>query len=299
MGVASGMDPEKLKLVVFLKQRIGDYYNPLHTYKAIKIVRKVFNENGKSLSGMNKKDFLARAKEIFENKEVEKDHVCPLCFKTFENWQDRERHVEIVHEKKTSTRFECVSCSKTFTSGSSLKYHTETVHRETTAILAKCNICDIEFSHKQVLQRHNKSVHKQERDVGDIVCEECGKFFTRKDNLTIHKKRAHRIFKVALNDVRRMLAHRGGFKCKMCGQEFFGEKAAQTIELHVAKKCKSDTGVECEQCGAPFTHQYDLKQHMKVKHTSDPILFSCSLCDFTSNYEKSLKRHKKRRHLDQ
>ena len=36
MGVASGMDPEKLKLVVFLKQRIGDYYNPLRTYKAIK-----------------------------------------------------------------------------------------------------------------------------------------------------------------------------------------------------------------------------------------------------------------------
>ena len=211
---------------------------------------------------------------------------------SIEKWQDRERHWDIVHEMK-SAKFKCVSCSKTFSCASSLKYHRETMHGGTTEVLAKCDICDLVFSHEQVLQRHNNSVHKKENK---CECEKCEKLFTRKDSLTTHMKRVHNVFKVALGDASRMLAHRGGFKCKMCDQGFYGEKAKQKIELHVARKCKTDIGVECEQCGAPFTHPYDLKQHKDVKHRDDPVLFSCNLCDFTSNYEKSLNRHRKRKH---
>ena len=37
---------------------------------------------------------------------------------------------------------------------------------------------------------------------------------------------------------------------------------------------------------------------MLIKHKSGPTLFSCTLCDFTSKYENSLRRHKKRKHVE-
>ena len=71
------IDPSKLKLVSFLKSNIGGHHNVAHgeiskplltTAFATKIIRKIFNENEGMLRGMSKKDFLARATEIFDQK---------------------------------------------------------------------------------------------------------------------------------------------------------------------------------------------------------------------------------------
>ena len=70
------------------------------------------------LSGMSKRDFLARATEIFDQKGSDCEAFCPICFKMFLNWQDKERHVKSVHENDESGKFKCLSCNKTFMSKS-------------------------------------------------------------------------------------------------------------------------------------------------------------------------------------
>ena len=62
-------DPEKIELVTFLRSKIGDWKKPLYPSFAARIVRRIFNENGGKLRGMSKIDFLARAQEIFDQKQ--------------------------------------------------------------------------------------------------------------------------------------------------------------------------------------------------------------------------------------
>ena len=287
------------KLVALLKRSFEDDNRPLKTSLLVKIVRKIYNENGKSLSDVKRKfplskDFVARAKEIFDNDEIESDYVCPHCFKRFMNRKNRDRHVESLHDRKESGEFKCLSCAKTFMCATSLRYHTDTAHAEVTTSEVKCNICNLKFRHKQILKRHKLTVHKK----GFKKCEECGKYFTRTDSLTKHKATVHKRAHFAFGQAERMSVHKDGFKCKLCGKDFFGEEASIDFSHHVAEKCKSVKMVECEECGAPFTHQQDLRKHMSIKHKSDPSLFSCTLCDFTSNYSSNLNKHKKRRHGD-
>ena len=290
------------KLVQLLKKSFEDEDEPLNTHYATKVVRQIYNENGKFLSGLRKEDFLARAKEIVDKDKEVNETFCPLCFRKFIHRKNRDSHVESVHDKIESNKLKCLSCSKSFMSKTSLKYHTDTTHGEGSLIPVKCKICKKEFRHQQVLRRHLKSVHKHlEKGSAkeDIQCEHCGKSFSRRDNLTIHERIVHKLFDVSFVALKTILKYKGGFKCKLCDKEIHGEKAEQEIQDHVLRKCKSDTGgVQCEECGAPFTLQRNLAKHMLIKHKSGPTLFSCTLCDFTSKYENSLSRHKKRKHVD-
>ena len=125
------------------------------------------------LSGMSKRDFLARATEIFDQKGSDCEAFCPICFKMFLNWKDKERHVKSVHENDESGKFKCPSCSKTFMSKSSLDYHKDTIHAKTKSI-ATCNSCKKTFSHAISLKRHFKSKHSMERHINKIKCFDCG-----------------------------------------------------------------------------------------------------------------------------
>ena len=260
---SSRINPEKIKLVAFLKDRIGDYENPLRTSEAIRIVRMIFNENGNSLSGIDKQVFLARAREIFQKNLTEIQDFCPICFKYFHNWQDRDRHVEKVHEKRESSRFKCMTCSKTYMCGTSLDYHIKTVHSKSSVA---CLVCQKTFSHELVLKRHKKSVHMRRKP--EIVCKICEASFSRKDSLQKHKERSHKTYRFAFDDAMIVLAHKGGFKCKLCDEEFSGKGADENLKQHLARKCQKKNGVQCGQCGAPFTHQWDLKKHINIKHRS-------------------------------
>ena len=293
-----------LHLVDFLKAAFEDKNDPLNSSEAFKIVQTICKENRKFRiplkSDERKQEFLAIAKEIRKN-DVDYGIICPLCFKKIAQRRDRDRHVKGVHEKKQSVKFKCLSCDKAFMSRTSLDYHTETVHGENSSV--KCKICEKEFRHEQVLKRHLKSVHKDLDKVSlkeDIKCEKCGKSFTRKDNLIVHERIVHKTFNIAFGALQKMLKYKGGFKCKLCGDQFHGKKAEQKCEDHVIAKCKNEVGgVQCEECGSKFTLRGNLTKHMITMHQKTSNIFSCTLCNFASRYEKSLKRHKKRKHADQ
>lgn len=293
---SSQIHPEKIKLVAFMKRRIGNHRKPLHTTQAIKILRKMYSENGNRLSGLfGKQDFIARATEIFDKNLANHQDFCPICFRYFHNWQDCDRHVKRVHEKKKSPRFKCLSCSKTFMSGTSLDYHIKTVHSKSSVT---CLHCQKVFSHELVLERHKKSVHMR-REVGggpEIVCETCGVSFSRKDSLSKHTQTIHGLYKWAFDDAETMLANEGGFKCKVCGEEFSGDDASGNLKTHLVTKCQRKTRAQCGQCQASFAHQWDLNKHINIKHKLGTESFSCTLCDFKTDYKTSMSRHMKRKH---
>ena len=289
---------EMRRLVALLQKSFKLDDNPLSTAFAVEIVRKIYKENEQSFSDLKREDFLARAKEILDNDESGSDHACPLCFRTYTRKKNMDMHVKSVHEQKESEEFKCSSCGKAFMSGTSLNYHKDTAHADSTAPEVKCKICNRVFRHKQILQRHNKSVHKKGSKSGELLCKEkdCGKSFTRRDSLNKHIQTIHMKVNFAFGKAKRMSAHKGGFKCKMCDEKFYGEGAEKDFKFHIIDKCKTVTGVECEECGAPFTNQQNLKKHKIIKHSRAPVVFSCTFCNFTSKYENSLNRHRNRKH---
>ena len=291
------ISPGELQLVAFLKDNVGDYENPLATQSSIRIVRKIFKERGGRLSGMTRKRFLTRAKEIFASNELEKEPFCPICFKTFQRRFFRDLHVKGCHNQTGEGRLKCSKCDQTFLCETSLKYHQDVVHSESKQPLSSlsCNMCELNFSHEQTLLRHLKTVHP-ERDL-KIKCDKCEKKFSRTDNLTQHKKVVHRTYQLALGEAESLQARGDAeYTCKRCGKVFSGCKAAQSMTKHLVKKCQDDKTSQCSLCGKPFKYKADLVYHIKIQHSGDAPSLSCNLCDFTSQYEKSLIRHKKRKH---
>ena len=301
------IDPSKLKLVSYLKSNIGGYHNlgigqsakpQLTTAFATKIVRKIFNENEGMLRGMSKKDFLARAREIFDQKGSDCEAFCPICFKTFFNWQDKERHVKSFHENDESVKFKCPSCSKTFMSKISLNYHKDTAHAETKPIVT-CNLCKKNFSHAVSLTRHFKIKHSPHKNIRKIECSECGVCFTRKDNLRKHEQRVHHLFNINFSEAaKRTQQDDGSYKCNRCGENFCGDEAFSKLQDHIVAKCKHPIEIQCGDCGKPFSNQSDLKKHINLKHLNKIQNFFCSQCGFTSAYKENLVRHLKKNHFE-
>ena len=311
---SGNIDPSKLKLVLFLKSKIGGHHyvapgqcaKPiLTTAFAKKIIRRIFNENGGGPSGMSKKNFLARAREIFDQKEPDCEAFCPICFRSFVNWQDKERHVKSFHEDDESEKFKCPSCSKTFMSKSSLNYHKDTIHAE-TKVSVTCDRCKKTFSHAQSLKRHFKSVHSSKLHINKIKCFECGEYFTRKDNRTRHEQRVHKSYNINFTEAtKKTKQDDGSYKCNRCGENFTGDEASENLKKHIISKCKVTTEIQCETCGKPFSHKSELKKHIDMKHLNKISIFYCrqmlsgdQQCGFRSAYKENLVRHMKTIHLD-
>ncbi|XP_074543342.1 uncharacterized protein LOC141803280 [Halichoeres trimaculatus] len=112
-----------------------------------------------------------------------------------------------------------------------------------------------------------------ETDDSEIYdCSDCGKQFTSKNNLIIHRE-----------------VHTGEkpFSCSDCGKVF-----AQKIDLtrHMAKH-KEEKPFSCCECGKRFTRKSNLMAHMP--HHSKLKPFSCSECDKSYCDETRLARHMK------
>jgi len=137
------------------------------------------------------------------------------------------------------------------------------------------------------------------------TCLDCGKRFTRKWNLTKHRRRhlepMEKRFGCSLcgksyggkSDLRvHIRSHTGEkpFGCNLCNKQF---KTNRELTIHQ----RSHTGEKpfrCLQCSKAFTTKGHLTRHTRVHSGETP--FTCSLCGNSFNDKTNMNRHLRRVH---
>ena len=113
-------------------------------------------------------------------------YECDICEKSYNKEQSLKNHFLIAHDN--SHRHKCTFCEKTFGLYFQLKSHINQIH-SSQGKTQLCHICNKRFRCLSLLKTHISCVHKKEKI---NFCEDCGKWFGRKQDLNQHIKRNHK-----------------------------------------------------------------------------------------------------------
>ena len=110
-------------------------------------------------------------------------------------------------------------------------------------------------------------------------CQFCQKQFWLKRKLQFHIENQHKEENI--------------YKCEACGKTF-------NLKLSLKEHVKSEHGIKvqihsCSICSMPFQSLKRMQHHMKTAHV-DPKTYQCDECDFQTNLENLMVKHKKRVH---
>ncbi|CAG5116304.1 unnamed protein product [Candidula unifasciata] len=224
----------------------------------------------------------------------EKPYRCALCNQSFTQKCSLEKHAKI-HAKHIGG-YPCLMCGLVFTDTDTLGEHTQLTHTEVswkcklcgkffaeerhmilhekchqTIKAFSCNFCPKSFATRVLLLKHEETIHASNKE---IKCEECGKQFKRRENLTRH-----------------VLSHTGikNHRCEVCGMAFT-EKGSLT--RHTKSQHDLLRPHVCYVCQRSFTRRILLRKHIDRLHSNKEVdvnsqnvaYFRCKLC------QKLLKR---------
>ena len=101
-----------------------------------------------------------------------------------------------------------------------------------------------------------KHAHSTIRNFG---CEECGKMFKRKSEVTEHKK-IHLPEEIKLTMKAKQMEKN---KCNDCGQGFID---SAKLNMHIAVKHTGIRSFFCQECPASYFRSDNLKNHVASNH---------------------------------
>ncbi|CAL7933991.1 unnamed protein product [Xylocopa violacea] len=169
---------------------------------------------------------------------------CETCSKKFKVKGDLTNHIRFSHKEQPVI---CDVCGKTCLNSNSLYVHQKFAHYKAKY---ECQVCKRRMVTQENLNEHMIRQHEKRESV---VCEECGKTFSRNSRLKVH-----------------MRIHTGDkpYTCTICSKSFARRTALkQHLLIH--------TGIRpyvCDICGKAFTQKPGLISHRKSHPGSHPPL---------------------------
>ncbi|MBN3308429.1 ZN142 protein, partial [Amia calva] len=280
-------------------------------------------QEGCSFKSMDKKEFQKHAKDSHGVKAVEcRHHACSAFFGTKE---DMEAH------HRTHLAFHCPQCDFSCSNKNTYQRHKRQGHPGTEQL--HCNFCPftsfnpVEFdehvsrlhanekihhcpqcsfvtAHKRVLGRHmllhtGEKPHKcklcdfrcrdetylskhmlTHSDDKNYMCSECGYVTKWKHYLNVHMRKH-------AGDLR--------YQCNQCSY-----RCHRADQLSSHKLRHQEKSLICEVCAFACKRKYELRKHMRVKHSQGgdyqlPV-FQCKYCSYNTHYRQALFNHENCKH---
>ncbi|KAF4525450.1 hypothetical protein B566_EDAN016238 [Ephemera danica] len=194
-------------------------------------------------------------------------------------------------------KIKCTLCVKKFTK-EEISDHYKRRHKKTV-----CPFCYDFSGYVTEVKAHCIRVHDEplrKKRVHHLVCDTCGKVYTRLDSFSSHLK-THmpeeskfccRICKKRFITIHRynnhMMRHTGEKKnlCSICGKRFYNMNYLRihTQEVHAEKN------ISCHYCDTKFKSQRSLQDHIKKRHETHWI-YNCSVCEVAYRAEDDCVKH--------